>query len=262
MKISLGFSRCPNDTFMFAALVNHWIPTEGLDFIVHMQDIETLNEWVDQRKLDVTKASFHKGLFMEKEYQLLQSGAALGFKCGPMIIAKEHISRQEIIDGPVALPGQWTTAHLLFKHFYPEAKNKEFHRFDKLENLLLEEKVKAAVIIHENRFTYANKGLIKIEDLGDSWEHETGLPIPLGGIFAAKELGQDVISLLERKIRESIHFARTNTEAVMNYVRQYSQEMEDWVMQSHIDLYVNDFSLDLGETGQKAIEVLKKSVPA
>ena len=260
MKISLGFSPCPNDTFMFAALVNHWIPTEGLEFTVHMQDIETLNEWSDQRKLDVTKVSFHKGLHIEKEYQLLDSGAALGFKCGPMIIALQPMSREEILHGPIALPGEWTTAHLLFKHFYPEAKNKEFHRFDKLEGLVLERKVKAAVIIHENRFTYANKGLVKIEDLGDIWENETGLPIPLGGIFASKDLGEDVIKRLEDKIRESILFARSNTEVVMNYVRQYSQEMEDWVMQSHIDLYVNDFSLDLGETGRKAIDFLRKNL--
>jgi 1,4-dihydroxy-6-naphthoate synthase len=260
MKISIGFSPCPNDTFMFAALVNHWIPTEGLDFIVHMEDIETLNEWVSAEKLDLTKMSFHKSLFLQDKYTLLQSGAALGNNCGPMIIAKKSLSKEEILEGPVALPGQWTTAHLLFKHFYPEAKQKEFHRFNILEELVLEDQVKAAVIIHENRFTYASKGLVKVEDLGDSWENETGLPIPLGGIFASNRLNNEVILKLENLIRQSIFFARHNTAEVMNYVREYSQEMEDWVMRSHIDLYVNDFSIDLGPIGNQAITFFKKNM--
>jgi len=259
MKISLGFSPCPNDTFMFAAMVNHWIPTEGLDFVVHMEDIETLNEWADDEKLDLTKMSFHKSLYVPDKYTLLQAGAALGNNCGPMIIAKTPLTKQEILEGPVALPGQWTTAHLLFKHFYPEAKKKEFHRFNTLEDLLLEDKVRAAVIIHENRFTYASKGLVKIEDLGDAWETETGLPIPLGGIFASRRLGKDLIPKFENLIRQSIFFARHHTPEVMNYVREYSQEMEDWVMQSHIDLYVNDFSIDLGPPGNQAIDFLKNN---
>jgi len=260
MKISLGFSPCPNDTFMFAAMVNHWIPTDGLDFVVHMEDIETLNEWADEGKLEVTKMSFHKSLYLQDKYSLLQSGAALGNKCGPMIIAKQPLNREELLEGPIALPGQWTTAHLLFKHFYPDARNKEFHRFNELEELVLDEKVKAAVIIHENRFTYASKGLVKVEDLGDSWENETGLPIPLGGIFASKSLDATLIPKLEELIRQSIFFARHNTSEVMNYVREYSQEMEDWVMRSHIDLYVNDFSTDLGPVGQRAIAFLKNNL--
>lgn len=245
---------------MFAAMVNQWIPTDGIEFKVLMEDIETLNEWADNGKLDVTKMSFHKSLFLQDQYQLLQSGAALGYKCGPMIIAKHALDREEINEGPVGLPGQWTTAHLLFKHFYPEAKQKSFHRFNELEDLLLEDKLKAAVIIHENRFTYASKGLVKIEDLGDSWEHETGLPIPLGGIFASRRLDPTLVTKLEEVIRNSIHFARHNTSAVMNYVREYSQEMEDWVMKSHIDLYVNDFSVDLGSSGLEAIDFFRKNL--
>lgn len=260
MKISLGFSPCPNDTFMFAAMVNHWIPTDGLDFKVHMEDIETLNEWADGEKLDVTKMSFHKSLFLQDQYMLLQSGAALGYKCGPMIIAKKPLTPDEIIKGPIALPGQWTTAHLLFRHFYPEATNKTFHQFNELENLVLADKAIAAVIIHENRFTYAGKGLVKVEDLGDSWEHETGLPIPLGGIFGSQRLDPSLITKLEDLIRQSIFFARHNTATVMNYVREYSQEMEDWVMRSHIDLYVNDFSVDLGLSGTQAVDYFKKSL--
>lgn len=260
MKISLGFSPCPNDTFMFAAMVNHWIPTDGLEFSVHMEDIETLNEWAENEKLDVTKMSFHKSLFLQDKYQLLQSGAALGYKCGPMIIARQPLTREEILEGPIGLPGQWTTAHLLFKHFYPEAKQKSFHRFNVLEELVVEGKLKAAVIIHENRFTYANKGLVKVEDLGDSWEKETRLPIPLGGIFASHRLENSLVTKLEELIRGSIHFARHNIPEVMNYVREYSQEMEDWVMQSHFDLYVNDFSVDLGSKGTEAIEFFRKNL--
>jgi 1,4-dihydroxy-6-naphthoate synthase len=260
MKISLGFSPCPNDTFMFAAMVNHWIHTDGLDFTVHMEDIETLNEWADLEKLDLTKMSFHKSLFLQNQYQLLQSGAALGYKCGPMIIAKQQLTREEIIEGPVGLPGQWTTAHLLFKHFYPEAVQKTFHRFNILEKMVLEDKLKAAVIIHENRFTYASKGLVKVEDLGDSWEMETKLPIPLGGIFASSRLDIHTINKLEELIRQSIDFARHNTAEVMNYVRQYSQEMDDRVMKSHIDLYVNEFSVNLGSKGTEAVEFFRKNL--
>src|SRR5678815_3622158 len=221
MKISIGFSPCPNDTFMFAAMVNHWIPTDGLEFSVHMEDIETLNEWAEDEKLDVTKMSFHKSLFLQDKYQLLQSGAALGYKCGPMIIARQPLLREEILEGPIGLPGQWTTAHLLFKHFYPDAKQKSFHRFNVLEEMVSEGKLKAAVIIHENRFTYANKGLVKVEDLGDSWEKETRLPIPLGGIFVSHRLESGLFTKLEELIRSSIHFARHNTPEVMNYVREY-----------------------------------------
>jgi len=260
MKISLGFSPCPNDTFMFAAMVNHWIPTDGLEFDVHMEDIETLNEWADTERLDLTKMSFHKSLFLQDRYTLLSSGAALGFKSGPMIIAKRPLSSADILEGPIALPGQWTTAHLLFKHFYPAARQKEFHRFNTLEDLVLADKVKGAVIIHENRFTYASKDLVKVEDLGDTWEHETGLPIPLGGIFASSSLDEALIAKMEDLIRQSILFARHHTPEVMNYVRQYSQEMEDWVMQSHIDLYVNDFSLDLGPQGREAIDYFQNNL--
>jgi 1,4-dihydroxy-6-naphthoate synthase len=259
MKISLGFSPCPNDTYMFAAMINQWIPTGGLEFIVHMADIETLNEWADGSRLDLTKMSFHKFLQLQDQYALLQSGAALGHHCGPLIVANQQLSRAELLDGPVAIPGQWTTAHLLFNHFYPDARNKVFHRFDQLEDLVLNEKVKAAVIIHENRFTYASRGLVKIEDLGDAWENETGFPIPLGGIFAASRVDKQLVSQVEDLIRESIRFARHHTPEVMNYVRQYSQTMEDWVMRSHIDLYVNDFSLDLGPEGNQAIAFLKKN---
>ena len=261
MNITLGFSPCPNDTYMFAALVNGWIDTHGLTFDVHMEDVETLNEWAGNLQLDVTKISFHRALSLDHTYQLLSSGAALGNGCGPLVIAREPISKEALLKVPIALPGQWTTAHLLFNIFYPGATGKIFYPFHKIEDAILSGEVDAGVIIHENRFTYQHKGLIKIMDLGVSWEGTTWLPIPLGGIFASKSLPEHTISLIDRLLRESIQFARNNEDIVMPYVRRFAQEMDEDVIHSHISLYVNDFSLDLGEKGRKAIARLKKMVP-
>lgn len=243
---------------MFAALVNGWIQTKGLEFTVKMEDVETLNTWAEQEILDVTKMSFHRSLFLPDTYRLLSSGAALGNGCGPLVIAKKQIPKEVILKGPVALPGEWTTAHLLFKMFYPEAKSKQFYVFSEIENLVANETVVAGVIIHENRFTYESKGLVKILDLGESWEKLTDLPIPLGGIFASRRIDPKKTAIIESLIKESIKFAWQHPEKVMPYVRQFSQEMDEAVMKSHIDLYVNDFSLDLGEKGLKAVKELKK----
>ena len=258
MKLTLGFSPCPNDTYMFAALVNGWIDTGHLDFEIRMADVETLNEWAANELLDVSKISFNRALSLEDKYTLLSSGAALGNKCGPLLISKYPLTKQSITDGPIALPGQWTTAHLLFSIFYPEALNKRFLSFDKIEEAVLSEEFPAGVIIHENRFTYESKGLLKISDLGEDWETLTGLPIPLGGIFASHRLPEGVVTLVDQLIRDSVLFARSYPDKVMPYVRQFAQEMDDAVMKSHIDLYVNDFSLDLGEIGRNAIGMLKK----
>jgi 1,4-dihydroxy-6-naphthoate synthase len=258
MKITLGFSPCPNDTYMFAALVNGWIDTMGLSFDVRMADVETLNEWAGAETLGVSKISFNRALTLQDQYKLLSSGAALGNGCGPMLIARQPLSREEILQGPIALPGQWTTAHLLFSVFYPEASNKTFYPFHHIEDAILNGEVPAGVIIHENRFTYASKGLVKITDLGEAWEEKTGLPIPLGGIFASTRLPADTVARVEELIRESILYARKHEEKVMPYVRKYAQEMDDMVMKSHIGLYVNDFSVDLGDMGEKAVEMLKK----
>jgi 1,4-dihydroxy-6-naphthoate synthase len=258
MNITLGFSPCPNDTYMFAALVNQWIDTGGLNFVVHMEDIEKLNELAGSSFLDVTKLSFNRALSLQSEYSLLSSGAALGQGCGPILIAKKNLTPEEIRNGPVALPGQWTTANLLFDIFYPDCRNKEFHLFSDIENLILTEAVAAGVIIHENRFTYEGKGLLKLNDLGESWEMLTNSPIPLGGIFSSSRISDELKGKIEELIRKSILFAHHQPEVVMPYVRQYSQEMDPQVMLSHIALYVNDFSLDLGEVGRQSIETLKK----
>ena len=258
MKITLGFSPCPNDTFMFAALVNHWIDTGDLEFSVHMEDVEQLNSWAGSSFLDVTKMSFHRALSLEDQYALLKSGAALGVGCGPLLIGKEKLNENQINEGPVALPGEWTTAHLLFKLFFPGASNKQFHLFSRIEDLILDNQVAAGVIIHENRFTYQSKGLVCITDLGARWEEDTGLPIPLGGIFAHRRLPAEAIHRIEGMIRESIRFAYQKPELVMPFVRKHAQEMQDEVMKEHIKLYVNDFSLELGEKGLQAINSLKK----
>ena len=258
MNITLGFSPCPNDTFMFAALVNGWIDTQGLSFTVLMEDVEKLNEWAAESRLDVTKMSFHRALTLEDKYTLLHAGAALGNGCGPLLISTSPHSVREILDGPVLLPGQWTTAHLLFNIFYPGCTNKRFVIFNEIENLLLDHEAVAGVIIHENRFTYEAKGLVKIMDLGEAWENKTGLPIPLGGIFASNKLTVEIQSMVSNLIRDSIRFAWLHPEKVMPYVKEFSDAMEEDVMMSHIRLYVNDFSLDLGEKGLESILTLKK----
>lgn len=258
MNITLGFSPCPNDTFIFAALVNGWIDTIGYEFTVLMEDVEKLNEWAASSRLDVTKMSFHRFLSLDHQYTLLNTGAALGVGCGPLLISNSQRSVEEIMEGPIALPGNWTTAHLLFNLFYPGCTNKQFVVFSEIEDMLLEGSAVAGVIIHENRFTYQAKGLVKIKDLGEAWEQKTGLPIPLGGIFASKRLSQETQMTLEKLILSSIQFAYAHPEKVMPYVRQFSQSMDEEVMMSHIHLYVNDFSLDLGDLGLKSIEALKK----
>lgn len=258
MNITLGFSPCPNDTYMFGALVNQWIDTEGLNFVVHMKDVEQLNEWAGSSYLDITKLSFNRALSLQSEYSLLSSGAALGKGCGPILIAKRNLTLEEIQNGPVALPGRWTTANLLFDIFYPECRSKEFHIFSAIENLILDNAVIAGVIIHENRFTYEGKGLLKLNDLGESWENMTGAPVPLGGIFSNNRISESLKARIENIIRKSILFAHHHPEVVMPYVREHSQEMDPAVMLSHIGLYVNDFSLDLGEIGHQSIGILKK----
>lgn len=258
MNLTLGFSPCPNDTFMFAALVNGWIDTQDLSFTVLMEDVETLNEWAASSRLDVTKMSFHRSLSLLEQYTLLQTGAALGNGCGPLLISNGHPDHDDILNGPVLLPGQWTTAHLLFNIFYPGCLDKQFVVFNQIEQLLLADQATAGVIIHENRFTYASLGLHKVTDLGEEWETKTGLPIPLGGIFTASHISVETRTLIESLIAESIHFAYRHPDIVMPYVRQFAQAMDEEVMMNHIRLYVNDFSLDLGEKGRESIRMLKK----
>lgn len=261
-KIKLGLSPCPNDTFIFYAMLHNKVNCEGLQFEPVFADVESLNEKAFNSELPITKLSFHAWLYLQEKYSLLDSGAALGRGCGPLLIAKELLSDEELKTVTVAIPGKYTTAHLLLKLFYPFIQQKKEMVFSVIENSILSDEVKAGVIIHENRFTYEAKGLKKICDLGERWETETHSPIPLGGIFTSVTGGNDFHTTVDRIIKRSIEYAWKNQEETMLYVKQYSQEMVVSVMQQHIDLYVNDFSLSLGVDGMKAIELLKQNFSA
>jgi 1,4-dihydroxy-6-naphthoate synthase len=253
MKITLGFSPCPNDTFIFDALVNNKIDTGDLIFDVRLEDVETLNRLALQSRLDVTKISYGVMDLLRDKYIILNSGSALGAGVGPLLISGHAIPDPGIYDHVIAIPGEHTTAHKLFNLAFPGAKNKIFMRYDEIEDFVLRENKSAGVIIHENRFTYQQKGLVKIADLGEFWEQRTGAPIPLGGIVANKELDKNIIKKVDQLIRKSIEYSFSNYPLITDYVRQHSREMEEDVMRKHIDLYVNDYSISLGDKGKKAI---------
>ena len=256
MKLSLGFSPCPNDTFIFDALVNNKIDTGGLSFDVVLEDVQTLNKWAMEGKLDITKLSYGVLPMVLQKYVVLNSGSALGKGAGPLLIKNEKLKIKNIEDHLIAIPGEHTTAHLLFSLAYPDAKNKIFLRYDEIENFVLEAKG-LGVIIHENRFTYADKGLHKITDLGDYWEKETNNPIPLGGIVIKRSIDAAISLQVDKLIKESVEFAyRHHYKELAAYVKKHSQEMSETVMRKHIDLYVNNYSIDLGNEGKKAISKL------
>jgi 1,4-dihydroxy-6-naphthoate synthase len=256
MKLTLGFSPCPNDTFIFDALVNKKIDTEGFDLEVYLEDVQTLNEWAMEGRLDVSKISYGVLPLVLDQYDYLNSGGALGKGVGPLLIARSSIPREAIPNCTIAIPGENTTAHLLFSQAFPDAKNKVFKVFNEIEDAVLNNEVDAGVIIHENRFTYQQRGLHKIIDLGEYWEQTTGLPIPLGGIVARKSLGAHATHI-DRLIRASVEYAfKHHHKHLSDYVKQHAQEMSEDVMRQHVDLYVNEYSMDLGEKGKQAIEQL------
>ena len=253
MKLTLGFSPCPNDTFIFDALVNNKIDTGGLTFDVVLEDVQTLNAWALQGILDITKLSYGVLPLVLERYIVLNSGSALGKGVGPLLIENEKLKIKNIEEHVIAIPGENTTAHLLFSLAYPNAKNKVFLRYDEIENFVLEGKG-LGVIIHENRFTYADKGLHKITDLGDYWEKETGNSIPLGGIVIRRSVDVTIARQVDSLIKKSIEYAYHNHfDELAAYVKVHSQEMSEAVMRKHINLYVNDHSLDLGITGKNAV---------
>ncbi|RPE09864.1 1,4-dihydroxy-6-naphthoate synthase [Chitinophaga lutea] len=260
MELTLGFSPCPNDTFIFDALVNNRMETNGLQFDTRLEDVETLNQWAMQGKLHITKLSFAAGLKVADQYRLLNSGSALGRGCGPLLIAREQVAPSRVKDLTIAIPGENTTANLLFNIAYPGAVNKKIMLFSEIENAVLSGEADAGVIIHENRFTYQQKGLVKITDLGEYWEQQTGQPIPLGGIFIRKDVPEEIQQQVDRLIHQSLQQAFAAYPTLSPYVKAHAQEMDEHVMRQHIDLYVNEFSLDLGEEGRTAIEKLKTMV--
>ncbi len=254
--IRIGYSPCPNDTFIFDALVHKKIDTEGLHFEAVLLDVEALNNKAFNTELEVTKLSYHAMALVLDDYQVLNSGSALGSGVGPLLIAKRDLTEEEINKGKIAIPGQHTTANFLLSLAYPKAQNKEEMIFSDIENAVLEGKVDAGLIIHENRFTYEAKGLKKIRDLGDYWEETSGNLIPLGGIVIQRTLEEKLKKKVDRLIKASIQYAYDNREAPMEYVKANAQEMDEQVMKKHIALYVNEYSLDLGEVGRNAVRHL------
>lgn len=256
MDVKLGFSPCPNDTFIFDALVNEKIDTEGINFITQLEDVQTLNQLAMASELDVTKISYGVLPKILDKYEVLNSGSALGSGVGPLLIANENVSFDDVPEYTIGIPGENTTAHLLFSLAFPVAKNKVFLRYDQIEDFVIGGEKQLGVIIHENRFTYAAKGLHKIVDLGNYWEKKTGYAIPLGGIVAKKSIDAKLVNKIDILIRKSIEYAFSNYPEIPDYVKEHSQEMDTNVMKQHIDLYVNEYSLDLGNTGKAAINKL------
>lgn len=252
MLLSIAFSPCPNDTFIFDALVNQKIDTEGFEFRVSLEDVETLNNNALSCQYDITKISYGVYHKIIKDYIILDSGSALGTGVGPLLISKDEINDVEVNEATIAIPGENTTAHFLFSMAYPNASKKIFIRYDEIEAFVKSGKG-LGVIIHENRFTYQQKGLHKIVDLGDYWEQATQDPIPLGGIVARRTLDKSVREKINGLIRKSIDYAFTNYPELNDYIRNNAQEMDDAVMHQHIGLYVNDYSLSLGYKGREAI---------
>lgn len=258
MTLSLGFSPCPNDCFVFDAIVNHRIDLEGLEFVPRIADVEALNKAAFARDIDVTKLSYHAYAYCIDDYVMLDAGGALGRNCGPLLISKRTVSRDEVASGAlrIAIPGKYTTANFLCGLAFPRAQHKIEMLFSDIEQALVDEVVDAGLIIHENRFTYDAKGLKKIIDLGEFWEGETGLPIPLGGIVIARRLPPETRARLNRVLRRSVEYAFAHRETSLPFVRAHAQEMSEEVMYKHIDLYVNAFTVDLGADGRRAVETL------
>jgi len=253
MKLTLGFSPCPNDTFIFDALVNQKIDTGGLSFDVILEDVETLNQWALQGKLDITKLSFPAFFKSTPHYVLLDSGSALGKGVGPLLVSTTENTNPDVSKSRIAIPGINTTANLLLSYAYPEARNKTAFIFSAIEEAVVSGETDLGLIIHENRFTYQDKGLKKVMDLGEYWESKMEVPIPLGGIAAKRTLGTPLAKQVSKLIEESLAFAFAQYPEVTGYVKDHSQTMSEQVMRQHIDLYVNNYSLQLGDDGKKAI---------
>jgi 1,4-dihydroxy-6-naphthoate synthase len=264
MTLTLGASPCPNDCFIIDAIVHRRIDLEGLDFDVRLDDVEALNRAACAGQLDVTKLSFHAFAFCADRFVALNAGSALGRNCGPLLISRRQIDPEEVSGGSlaIAIPGKYTTANFLLGFAFPAAANRTEMVFSEIEGAVLSGAVDAGVIIHENRFTYAAKGLRKIIDLGEHWEQQTGFAIPLGGIVASRTLPPDVIARVDRIFRRSVEFAFANPDASLPFVREHAQEMSEQVMRQHIDLYVNEYSVDLGPDGRRAVHLLLERVAA
>jgi len=254
-KLRIGFSPCPNDTFIFDALIHGKINAEGLEFEVYMADVEELNQMALRGELDITKLSYHAFLHVLEGYIMMDSGSALGNNCGPLLIKStgdENPSETDLI----AIPGKYTTANFLLNYAFPDLQNKKEILFSEIESAIKNTKVGAGLIIHENRFTYADRGFEKVKDLGEHWEQQTGMPIPLGGIAIKRNVDKALQEKVQRLIRKSLEYAFANPTESLAFVKQNAQEMDAEIMQKHINLYVNEYSLSLGEKGKAAIQYM------
>jgi len=256
--LKLGISSCPNDTFMFDALINQKIDTEGLSFKVEITDIEDLNKIALDNNSDISKISYAVYPYISDNYVILDSGSALGYCNGPLLVSKTKVYPDEIKYSKIAIPGNFTTANLLFSIIYPEAKLKTEYLFSDIEDVVLSGEMDAGLIIHENRFTYKLKGLQKISDIGEIWHNITNLPIPLGAIVANRKLNYPLILKINNLIKKSIDYAFQNPNSSYNFVKKYSYNLDDEIIKKHIDLYVNDFSLSMGIKGRESIAVFFK----
>ena len=255
-ELTFGYSPCPNDTFMFNAIAHGTVGIAGIRIEPVLYDVETLNNLAMDAVLDVTKLSFYAWLAVKDSYRLLNSGAALGFGCGPVLVAKQPLTKTQIQHSRVALPGRWTTAHLLFRLWAPDVHQRIFMPYDQIFDALASGQADCGVIIHESRFTFQTAGLSSVVDLGSWWEEQTGLPVPLGGIAASNKLGEVLCEQIDAAINASIRQAMADPPATLSYVRQHAQEMDAAVLQAHVRTFVNDFSLDLNEQGHQAIRTL------
>lgn len=260
--IRMGYSPCPNDTFIFFGIAAGGLGLPGCRFAVELHDVETLNRMAMTAVLAVSKLSFYAWLKVRSRYRLLSSGGALGYGCGPIVVARNPLTRGDIPAARVVLPGEWTTAHLLFRLWAPEARHRFFVPYDRILAEMDAGRADCGVIIHESRFTYARAGYHAVVDLGAWWEAETGLPIPLGCIAARKDLGDALIGDIENLIRRSIRQARENAELAMPYIQKYARELSADVLRQHIQTFVNPFSFDLGQRGMAAVTELERRAQA
>ncbi|HEY5471434.1 MAG TPA: 1,4-dihydroxy-6-naphthoate synthase [Bacteroidales bacterium] len=256
MKLTLGFSPCPNDTFIFDAMVHGRIDTEGLEFDYFLADVEELNRKAFASEVDITKMSYHAYAYVADNYLILDSGSALGHKNGPLLISKRILQPSELAGARIAIPGKYTTANLLLSIAWPEALNKTEYLFSDIENALLNEEVDAGLIIHETRFTYYKKGLHKIADMGEYWEKLSGMPIPLGAIVINRKVPENLALKVNRVVRRSLEYAYKDSFASFDFVSGNAKEMDSAVMNKHIKLFVNEYTLNLGCKGREAIDTL------
>ncbi len=256
MKLTIGFSTCPNDTFIFDALVNGKIDTGGIEFIPILADVEELNSMALEGGLDVTKLSYHAYGHVSATYKILDAGSALGWGNGPLVVSKRKIYPDEVSNVRIAIPGELTTANFLTGIAFPDAKQKRSYLFSDIEEVVLSDEADVGVLIHENRFTYSERGLQLIIDLGEFWEKTTEMPIPLGGIVVDRGIALDNQVLIQNLIRKSLEFARDNPGSAIEYMKKYAQEMREDILIQHVDTFVNEYSISLGKEGRAAVTKL------